>query len=138
MILTWLVPQTASQYALFLLQGSLRDGPGRWCQILEQPRHREQVTCARVQNRGSREEEVRIALMDRQEADFVTNACRLLIHPRLRASKGPARELCPDTRRYDGWVGARATLCVTLHRSTPCTTGCPGTDSPASDRKGKR
>src|SRR3546814_10296729 len=69
MILTWLVPQTASQYALFLLQGSLRDGPGRWCQILEQPRHKEPVTCARVQNRGSREEEVRIALMDRQEAD---------------------------------------------------------------------
>src|SRR3546814_19496898 len=88
MILTWLVPQTASQYALFLLQGSLRDGPGRWCQILEQPRHKEQVTCARVQNRGSREEEVRIALMDRPEADFVTNPSRLPLPLHLRASKG--------------------------------------------------
>src|SRR3546814_9190477 len=87
MILTWLVPQTASQYALFLLQGSLRDGPGRWCQILEQPRHKEQVTCARVQNRGSREEEVRIALMDRQEADFVTNPCRLLIRSEEHTSE---------------------------------------------------
>src|SRR3546814_13561165 len=92
MILTWLVPQTASQYALFLLQGSLRDGPGRWCQILEQPRHKEQVMCARVQNRGSREEEVRIALMDRQEAHFVTNPCRLLIHLRLPIGRPSCRE----------------------------------------------
>src|SRR3546814_18975672 len=119
MILTWLVPQTASQYALFLLQGSLRDGPGRWCQILEQPRHKEQVTCARVQNRGSREEEVHIALMDRQEADFVTNPCRLLIHLRLRASKGPAREICPASHRLDGWVGGRYSLAHSTPRFTP-------------------
>src|SRR3546814_5313226 len=76
MILTWLVPQTASQYALFLLQGSLRDGPGRWCQILEQPRHKEQVTCARVQNRGSREEEVRIALRSEEHTSELQSLMR--------------------------------------------------------------